>query len=200
MNTVKPIITAILSFTLLTGCTVTKAIPQGDDHGKLSQNSSSAGWKYEIEITKPGTKSEGKLGRLYYKGEEIGSYFRIIVVGNRRYTFEKRRFEWNFGGYREEIEAELPESKSDLRIADAELERGWYTARLDRRRIGTPASWVWVKRGDLEAFVNPEKIEALARIYAIAPMSPHQFDLLPERGETDDQISCIRCRRYPVAE
>ena len=39
-------------------------------------------WTYKIEITKPGTGSEGKLGLLYYRGKEIKNYFNSIIIND----------------------------------------------------------------------------------------------------------------------
>jgi hypothetical protein len=125
-----------------------------------SAGEQSASWKYEIEITLPGTKSEGRWGHLYYKDKEIPPVFEQMVVDHTLYMYRIREYAWKFGGYEKQEKAESKITGSAQEIAPAEREKGWYRARQDQRKAGTPSTWIWVKRDKLEAFFDPDKLDS----------------------------------------
>jgi len=129
-------------------------------------------WTYEIETTLPGTKSEGQWGHLYYNGKEVPPVFELMVVNNILYIFRIRELAWKFGGYEKQATAESKIAESSEKIATAEMEKGWYQATRDQRKTGTPSTWVWIKRGTLEAFIDPEKIDSFINQNNLKPLVP----------------------------
>jgi hypothetical protein len=148
----QKIILSVLMLTVFTAACKTDA---AGSTGEQSGN-----WKYEIEITLPGTKSQGQWGHLYYKDKEIPPVFEQMVVDHTLYMYRIREYAWKFGGYEQQEKAESKITGSAEEITPAERERGWYQAQQDQRRAGTPSTWIWVKRDKLEAFLDPEKLDS----------------------------------------
>ena len=127
-------------------------------------------WTYKIEITKPGTGSEGKLGHLYYRGKEIKSYFNSIIINDIEYDYFIRKDIQDFGGHIEDKEHISDISYSGLKIENDDIILGWYFADSSEKRQDTPRNWVWIKRENLKAFINPDKIDSFINNYELMPI------------------------------
>ncbi|MCF7913571.1 MAG: hypothetical protein K9L66_00235 [Spirochaetaceae bacterium] len=133
----------------------------------------SRNWHYDVIITKEGTRSEGRIGRLSYRGFEIDGYFDTVVTAYGCYVFRRRSQLWGFGGYRSiELPAEPREIKESFSAADAE--RGWYFGALYERKRGTPESWLCISREgalpggeDIEAWIYPEDIADFVESFSL---------------------------------
>jgi hypothetical protein len=124
-------------------------------------------WRHEIEITAAGTRSEGQLGHLFYKNKEIGAFFNVIVAGDTVYEYRIRRRLWDFGGYDKAADTSYAPVSCNARITDAEMAQGWYVSPITCKKQGTPEGWIWIKSGDLKAFVDPGRIDALVGHYTL---------------------------------
>ncbi|TVQ37647.1 MAG: hypothetical protein EA384_11230 [Spirochaetaceae bacterium] len=126
-------------------------------------------WSYTVREL-PGR--DGRLrGELSFRGRRTPLYFSEVVVGSRRFTAALRTTAEGFEGYREDRTFEPPEpGVSGSSVSTGERSRGWYIAGLDQRRPATPAEWVWVRRENLEAWVNPLRIQAFAAHFKLAEM------------------------------
>lgn len=124
------------------------------DNGNFTEN-----WKYEIEITNPGTRSEGKEGILLYKQNKVGDYFETVIISGNSFNFKSRMHLWDFAGYIKDKEFSKKEKYSKTKIVNNELEKGWYTGNYNEKKKNTPDSWIWISREELKAFINPEKLE-----------------------------------------
>ncbi|MBN1798560.1 MAG: hypothetical protein JW822_08275 [Spirochaetales bacterium] len=129
-------------------------------------------WTYEIETTLPGTKSEGQWGHLYYKGKEVPPVFELMLVNNTLYIYRIRELAWKFGGYEKQATAESKIVESSEKIATAEMEKGWYRAARDQWKTGTPSTWIWTKRDELKAFLDPAKMDLFVSHNKLKPLVP----------------------------
>ncbi len=136
-----------------------------------SDKNKQTNWKYKIEITAEGTRSEGEVGHLSYGAKEIGPVFNIIVVNKAAYEFLIRENAWDFGGYKKISDRSYTPVLCDTKIDDVELTQGWYLSSNTCKKQGTPAEWIWIKRKDLEAFLNPDKISIFIKHYKLNPMT-----------------------------
>jgi hypothetical protein len=156
----------------LSGCQTTAVVEHPDAAGR---------WRYKLDTTRPNTEKGGERGRLYYRGRQLPGYFSTIIIGATRYDFAFRTDPSGFGGYAKKP-GYTPSKVVSMRVDPEDLERGWYFAPMDQRRQNTPDSWIWVKRENLEAFVDPDKLYRFVKRYDLiqAPEeqeSPFQFGL-----------------------
>jgi hypothetical protein len=126
-------------------------------------------WKYRVDITKPDTENEGRRAHLYYRGKELAGYFSTVVIGETKYDYTFRINPSDFGGYAKDPDYSPPPLSARLGLEDEELKRGWYFAALNQRRQDTPADWIWVKRENLEAFVDPDRLYNFINKYELIP-------------------------------
>ena len=129
-------------------------------------------WEYEIEITNPGTKSEGKVGYLFYRGKEIKGYFEYIIIENTRYSYHVPVVPWDFNGYRKDEDYIHRERFSNSALSRQDIGKGWYLEGFQQKKRRTPASWVWIKNDRIEAFVDPENIDAFIEAFGLRPLLP----------------------------
>ena len=126
-------------------------------------------WSYTIREL-PG-RAERLRGELSFRGRRTALYFSEIVIADRRYTVSLRTTGDGFEGYREDDDFSPPEIiAAGPALSAAERSRGWYHAELEQRRRGTPHDWVWVRRENLAAYLNPGRMHAFARHYQLAEM------------------------------
>lgn len=137
----------------------------------VSDNHNQNNWTYKIEITSPGTRSEGQLGHLFYNKQEIGPFFDIVVVGDAVYEYRLKRRLWDFGGYVQITDNSYTPVSCKVKITDAEITQGWYISKITCKKQGTPSDWIWIKRDDLNVFVYPKRIGALVHNYKLEPIS-----------------------------
>ena len=57
-----------------------------------------------------------------------------------------------------------------------ELRRGWYTAALTEKRDETPSDWVWVKRQNLESYLNPKNLYEFVKRYRLSTIIDEDDD------------------------
>jgi len=139
-------------------------------------------WRYEIETTAAGTRSEGQIGHLFYGENEIGPVFNILVVKKTVYEFLVRENAWDFGGYKKISDSSYTPVACDTKIKESELKQGWYLSSITCKKHGTPADWIWIKRKDLEAFVSPDKIGFVITHFKLNPMTGRlMFDFDKEK-------------------
>jgi hypothetical protein len=155
----------LLSLVTLGGCHTVEVVEHPDAGGR---------WTYRINITRPNTENEGKRGALLYRGREPAVYFSSIIIGGSKYDYLFAIEPGDFSGYIKEPGYKAPTSTSSLPLKEEELRRGWYFAPEDRRRSGTPAQWIWVKRENIEAFVDPDKLYRFSTKYGLIPESDQQ--------------------------
>jgi len=145
-------------------------------------------WSYTVRERVPAKGRTEYSGRLTYRNREIEPYFSEIVVGSLRFRFLIQTEREPFSGYRrvENAGGGAPETKSSSGPpAQNELRRGWYLGAADERKSGTPEEWIWVRRENLEAFVDPGRLGDLARDFKLGsiirkPESNVQFKLTVE--------------------
>jgi hypothetical protein len=110
------------------------------------------------------------------------SFFESIVIHGSRYDYTIRQQKGDFGGYRLDEdyqpvsgsgEGKQPEPEE---IDEEQLERGWYLAGLQNRRTGTPENWVWVRRLNLEAFVNPGRLREFASKFDLSTIIDEEYE------------------------
>jgi hypothetical protein len=147
------------------GCSTTAVIEHPDANGR---------WTYKIAVTKPNTENEGKRGSLLYRGREPAVYFSSVIIGGSKYDYLFSIDPGDFSGYAEDPEYNAPTWRSSLRLTKEEQRRGWYFAPKDQRRSGTPAQWIWVRKENIEAFVDPDKLYRFSTRYGLIPESDQQ--------------------------
>lgn len=154
---------------LLTACTtVTTEVRTGPEEN----------WRYTIKEPRRETSPKGPLGELEYRGRDVRPYFSRIVIGDKTFDYAIRIDRGDFQGYRMTTDGPRP-AEGNTPLSDGDREKEWYFAPLTGRRSGTPDDWVWVKRLNVEAFVDPRRISRLA----------DSLDLYPIDGNTGEEPS-----------
>lgn len=125
-------------------------------------------WRYIVETTNPGTRSEGKIGHLFFKELEIPGVFDEIIVGNTLYQYYQRSHLWDFAGYVIKKDFSDTVEYGEERIRDADTINGWYYGRRSQKKQGTPLNWVWVRREGVQAFLNPEHIVQFVKTHRLS--------------------------------
>ena len=126
-------------------------------------------WSYTIREL-PG-RGERLRGELTFRKRRMPLYFSEVVVGSRRFTVVLETTGEGFEGYLEDSQFSPPQTVSGgAPLGSSDRARGWYAAPLEQRRPGTPAEWIWVRRENLSAYLNPQRIDAFARNYQLAQM------------------------------
>ncbi|MFP4385278.1 MAG: hypothetical protein ACLFSE_14635 [Spirochaetia bacterium] len=125
-------------------------------------------WHYVVETTNPGTRSEGKIGHLFFRELEIPGVFDEIIVRNTLYQYYQRSHLWDFAGYVIEKDFSDKVAYGEDSINDSERRTGWYYGRRSQKKQDTPANWVWVRREGVQAFLNPEHIVEFVKKYRLS--------------------------------
>ncbi len=159
---------------VLSGCAsvVSRSIVDPDRH-----------WKHEVKLANLGAKRGTSWGVLYYRGRELPSYFDSLIISGSRYDYHLPADPGEPGGYQpDERHAALGVSSAPSSAAPSaapasaapinpmDLNRGWYLAGPQERKSGTPEEWVWVKRQNLEAFLDPAALNRFARAYRLSAL------------------------------
>ncbi len=141
------IVTAFLSF----GCATVRErerLPERPD------------WEYVVRVS---TRDDRfRHGELRFKGEAVEPVFSAVVIDDAMFTYTLRTADEPFRGYRREAEFTLPVGHSDVDFESYDRSRGWYLAELGERRVGTPENWVWVRRENVGAYVDPTRLREFA--------------------------------------
>jgi hypothetical protein len=132
-------------------------------------------WQYHIKTDNVGENRGIKWGYLFYKGRELKSYFNIVVIRETRYDFTIKTEESEAGGFWINAKHVTPLLSDDQRISKEEVKRGWYLASLNQRRADTPGDWIWVKRENIEAYMDPRRMYSL--------ISKYKFSRILDGGE-----------------
>jgi hypothetical protein len=129
-------------------------------------------WQYEIEITDPGTRSEGKIGHLLYNGTEVPFLFDQIFVDGRLYSFHYKTNPWDFGGYQcDDIPVHF-HTDMNMKIVENEINQGWYLTENLQKKVLTPEYWIWIKRDTIEAFLDPNRIDSFIQAFDLKVIKP----------------------------
>jgi hypothetical protein len=134
----------------------------------VTQEHPAENWQYQIKADRVGEKRGIPWGYLFYKGRELKSYFSTLVISDTRYDFTINTEESDFGGYRVNKEYTDQSSQATERIGEEEMKKGWYLAGLEQRKLSTPDYWIWVKRQNVEAFLDPSSIYSFLKKYNIS--------------------------------
>ncbi len=172
------IITALL-LVFATGCASVRTRdamgPEGD-------------WEYVIRVQPRVGSADLETGELRFRGRAIPTFFSELVVFGQRYQYRYRTERDPFQGYRADEEFELPEIiEAGPELTRRERNRGWYLAELEERRPGTPSGWVWVRRENLSAYLDPRELREFAGYYGLAAIADR-------RGVTRDRRSDVQFR------
>lgn len=131
------------------------------------------GWAHEIRERTRRDALEEKTGTLFYRRGAVTPYFSTLVIGETRYRYVYPTEDDPFRGYRAEPEPVAVETDQDLEALEGRSRRrGYYLADLKERKPGTPDDWVWVQRGNIQAWVRPGMLEDLADRHALHPIDP----------------------------
>ncbi len=136
-------------------------------------------WQYQIKTDKVGEKRGVQWGYLFFKGRELKSYFNTVVIDQTRYDFTINTENLPAGGFWINAEHITPKSSSMQGIEAEEFKRGWYLASLDQKKADTPGDWIWVKRENIEAFLDPGRIYSFVSKYKISPIVGGDKDSSP---------------------
>ncbi len=156
----KHLLLALLLMILVSGCVGASG----------TQEFSAAIWEYRIETTLTGSRSEGRVGRLYLNGKELHPYFDTMIIDSQLYAWKQRIHLWDFGGYEVTGEVPVPSGGIQKLVSIGDLKNGWYEASYETRRKHTPSQWIWVSTGEVEAWLNPAQIEEFITAYSIRPL------------------------------
>jgi hypothetical protein len=114
--------------------------------------------RYEIAVSNPGTRSEGFSGKVFIAGAEAPDSFAFVEAYGVRYVNVPFTQTWKWHGYTPDIQPtdQTPnEGKAAGRFADADATRGWYEARVDDMKEGTPATWIFAGSSSEGAWIDP---------------------------------------------
>ncbi len=129
-------------------------------------------WEYRIRVQPRVGAQDLETGELRYRGRTVPAVFSEVVLFGQRYEYRYRTEQDTFQGYRldEDFEpAEITERGPELTRRDRS--RGWYLAEYDERRPGTPSGWIWVRRENLNAYLDPRQIREFAAHYGLAELA-----------------------------
>ena len=156
---------SVLLVLMLSGCQSIDTIEYPDAEGR---------WRYRVEVTKPGTEEEGRRAHLSYRGKELAGYFSTVIIGETKYDYTIRINPSDFSGYVKDPDYSPPDPTNRAGLEDEEKKRGWDFAPADQRKKDTPADWIWVKRENLEAFVDPDRLHRFLTTYELIPSVEEQ--------------------------
>ncbi len=128
-------------------------------------------WEYTVTESQRIGRPALKTGALRFRERQISSYFSTVIIGSRRFEYVIRSDDEPFSGYRldEEWNGDPPEPVGES-VGRTVRNRGWYFADYDELRPETPGGWIWVRRENLEAWVDPTAIETFAETHQLAAM------------------------------
>jgi len=118
-----------------------------------------SGWSYEVKTNNPGTRSEGKIGVLFYGDYSLEWYYHYIYIPSEEKSFlcqEKAQL-WDFGGFRQ-IENKVFTSES----GSSSIAGGWFETKPLSKPNGIPASWIYVERDEMAFWLDPGHYRDLA--------------------------------------
>lgn len=137
---------------------------QAQNRDRLTINSH---WNQVIITTNAGSRSEGYTSYLHYMNESMTPWIETILIGSDRFDFVSGDNPWDFKGYDQTFD-NIQYSTGRYLFGTTDLTRVWYEGTAETRKIGTPDEWIWASRGDLELFIDPERIRAAADAYQLS--------------------------------
>ena len=120
------------------------------------------GWIYKVEITNEGTRSEGSIGRLFYRYNELPPVFSRVTMEDKSFIYHTMTALWDDSGYIPSAET-FVYPLSAIAIERRELDRGWYMAEGGRMKTGTPAGWVVAESEGSIYCAAPDKLASLSQ-------------------------------------
>ncbi len=164
----------------LSGCATVR------DHDRLGPE---LDWEYRVREQPRIGSPNLETGELWYRNRAIPTVFSEVVLFGERYTYRYRTEYDPFQGYRKDPEFEPPEITEDgPELTRRERNRGWYLSELEERRPGTPSGWVWVRRENLGAYIDPREMREFAEYYGL-----HELSRRPPATD-DDRRSNVQFR------
>lgn len=129
-------------------------------------------WEYRVREQPRIGSPNLETGELRFRDRGIPIVFSELVLFNERYTYRYRTEYDPFQGYRKDPEFDPPEiTEAGPELSRRERNRGWYLSELDERRPGTPGGWIWVRRENLSAYLDPREMREFAEYYRLEELS-----------------------------
>lgn len=120
-----------------------------------------SGWTFYYTVNNEGTKSEGTHGHLLFKGAALPACFDVVTGPLGKFSYVTRRVLWGEHGWTRIGEDTRANEAVRRELDEGDLARGWYAG--PGSRIGTPESWVQVKRGERSWWTDPARLADLAK-------------------------------------
>ncbi len=117
-------------------------------------------WEYVVRVSE--RDETIRHGELRFKGEPIEPVFSAVVIEDAKFTYVLRTADEPFRGYRRVEQFTQPDAHAKVEPFSHDLARGWYLAEFGDRRAGTPEGWVWVRRENVEAYVDQTRLREFA--------------------------------------
>jgi hypothetical protein len=114
--------------------------------------------EHKISLKNVGKGNELSMGHLFINDKEIPPFFELVIIENQIYKFILGENAAKEYGYWPEDRFQLPPINIVEEIDKREIERGWYFSDFDKKKALTPADWIWIKSGDLRAYVQANKL------------------------------------------
>ncbi len=124
----------------------------------ISCNSLNVTVEHKVSLRNAGTINEQTTGHLFINNNELPPFFELVIIENQIYQFVLRENAASEYGYWPENEFQLPPINIVEEIDKQEIERGWYFSDLDKKKALTPGDWIWIKSGDIRAYVDAAKL------------------------------------------
>jgi hypothetical protein len=124
-------------------------------------------WEYKVRESDYNGRQRASLS---YRGQTVGSDYSTIVAAGKRFDFQLKTDRLGFEGYELSGQSRPRPAVSDPPLSEQERKQGWYLAAFDGLRRGTPDDWVWVRRENISAWVDPGRLSRLAARYDIVPI------------------------------
>jgi hypothetical protein len=114
--------------------------------------------KHKVSMKNEGMGNEVNKGQLFINNRELPPFFELVIIENQIYQFVSGKNASHEYGYWPEPQFELPPITTVEQIDDKDIERGWYFSDLDRKKDHTPGDWIWIKSGNIRAYVDVKKL------------------------------------------
>ncbi|MDC7227404.1 MAG: hypothetical protein PQJ61_11635 [Spirochaetales bacterium] len=170
------ILTFVFLTSIISGCNSLGKPEEASTQAQAEQASTESekvlpyGWSHETEITNPGSRSEGSISRLFFRYTEVPPVFDIIIIDGFVFTYQPMIQLWDASGYIETGSSIAPASVEDA-LTRNELKRGWYLSPNDEIKTCTPAEWIWVSAGGIEARISPDYLDDFISFYEFKPIT-----------------------------
>ncbi len=173
MKKITLLLTIIILFSIFSGCSTTgKTLSNTIDEKENTPN-----WKYEVEITHEGSRSQGSAGRLFFKNIEVPPVFDIIIIEKTVYKYKPMKFIWDDYGYiKSGLIADAPKITSN-KITEKELARGWYEADPSKLKCGTPEDWIYIESSRINLRISPSRLDDASAFYELKTVNTEMLKL-----------------------